>query len=488
MELIGIEKKELNSVFTAFHVPDCVELRKYQIDAMEAWLKHGCSGIFAMATGAGKSYTALACADKLAQRYGQRLALFIVCPYIHLVGQWEEDVVDWAPAPVIAHSKSPDKNWRESLIKAYKRFRNYGIPFVCITTNDTFAGSDIQSVVKRFAPEQNVMLVIDEAHNFGSKRLSECLPLNISGRLALSATIERHMDKAGTQKLYEYFGEVCADFSLKDAIENDVLVKYDYHPIPVYLNEDELEEYKALTKQLARYLVSEDGKTVISEAGRQILFRRSRLLAGASAKIPKLLSLLKDYKSSGNILVYCGAASVEDEDTGDIVRMIDKTTGLIESRLGMRAHRFTAEEGLEERRLIKKYFQEGIYQVLTAIKCLDEGVNIPGIETAFIMASSRNPKEFIQRRGRLLRKSPGKEKAVIYDFVTLPRRLEDALPSDYESDRAVIIGELARIQEFGSLSDNPLEAEKIKMAIMNAYQAFIDINEEVLKMEEQYGD
>ena len=154
----------------------------------------------------------------------------------------------------------------------------------------------------------------------------------------------------------------------------------------------------------------------------------------------------------------------------------------------MSAQRFTASEGLKERQNIKEYFRDGLYQVITAIKCLDEGVNIPGICTAFILSSSRNPKEFIQRRGRLLRLSPGKERAVIYDFVTLPRNLDDVDQSDYETDRSIILGELARIHEFGQLADNRIEAETLKNRIMDSYGTYIDIEEEVEKLEEYYGD
>ena len=129
-----------------------------------------------------------------------------------------------------------------------------------------------------------------------------------------------------------------------------------------------------------------------------------------------------------------------------------------------------------------------MYQAITAIKCLDEGVNIPGIQTAFIMSSSRNPKEFVQRRGRLLRKSNNKERAVIYDFITLPRNLDDVLPMDIEEDRTIIVGEIARMTEFGKLCDNPEVTDDLVNQIMTAYGYFFDVDEEMEKMEEYYGE
>lgn len=154
----------------------------------------------------------------------------------------------------------------------------------------------------------------------------------------------------------------------------------------------------------------------------------------------------------------------------------------------MSVKRFTAEEDLKDRENIKKYFSEGQYQVITAIKCLDEGVNIPGIKTAFIMSSSRNPKEFVQRRGRLLRKSKNKKKAVIYDFITLPREPDNIRQNDIEEDKTIIVGEVARMQEFGRLSDNPEDTDYLINQIMEAYEYYFDAEEEMQRMEEYYGE
>ena len=186
--------------------------------------------------------------------------------------------------------------------------------------------------------------------------------------------------------------------------------------------------------------------------------------------------------------MYCGATIAEDEDSGEESRQIDLVTQKLRYEYGMSVQRFTAEEDLKERRNIKEHFQDGLYQVITAIKCLDEGVNIPGIQTAFILSSSRNPKEFIQRRGRLLRRSEGKKKAVIYDFVTLPRDLDDVLPTNYDEDKSIVLGELARINEFGKLASNREKAEELMSRIMDSYGVYIDIEEETKKAEDYYGN
>ena len=472
-----------------FRVPAGVSLHGYQEETVQNWVMNGHSGIFDMCTGAGKTYTALAAMVHLAKALDDKLAVFIICPYIHLVSQWEEDVVQWTSVPVIiAHSKSPDIEWKNNLLKSYKRFRKEGSPFVCITTNDSFAGDEIQQYITRFSGAQNVLLIVDEAHNFGSQQMVNVMPWNIRNRIALSATIKRHMDKSGTNKIEEFFGEKCIEYTLERAIADGNLVHYDYHPIPVYLSLDELYQYRSLSNKLKKYIVIKNGKMKISDAGKPIIFERTRLLAGAECKIGILLDMFKDYVNDNNILVYCGATSVTDESTGEEKRQIDLVTEKLQKELNMSVKRFTAEESLLERQNIKTYFAQGMYQVVTAIKCLDEGVNIPGIKTAFIMSSSRNPKEFVQRRGRLLRKSENKKKAIIYDFITLPRDLDDVLPSNIDEDKTIIVGEIARMVEFGRLSDNPEVTDNLVNTIMTAYNYFFDANEEMERLEEYYGE
>lgn len=471
-----------------FAIPEGVTLHKYQEDAVKKWKSFEYQGIFDMCTGSGKTYTALAAMVKFANENNDRVAVFIVCPYIHLVSQWEEDVQYWCTVPIIiAHSKAPG-DWKLNMRKSYRKFKKEDTPFVCITTNDTFAGEDMQMFVERLDESKHTLLIVDEAHNFGSKQMINVMPWNIRNRIALSATIKRHMDKKGTAKINEFFGEKCITYTLEQAIADGNLVHYEYYPIPVALTEYELQKYRELSRKLKKYVIIKNGKMKISDAGKPVIYERTRLLAGAENKIEILMELFEDYKNDNNILVYCGATGVEDRDTGEIFRQVDYVTRKLQVDYGMSVKRFTAEEDLKDRENIKKYFAEGQYQVITAIKCLDEGVNIPGIKTAFIMSSSRNPKEFIQRRGRLLRKSSNKKKAVIYDFITLPRELDNVVPNDIEEDKTIIVGEVARMQEFGRLADNSEVTDYLINQIMENYEFYFDAEEEMERMEEYYGE
>lgn len=489
----GLDRKNKNEK-KLIHKPDGITLHPYQIGAIDEWERNGYTGIFDMATGSGKTYTALGAIERFEEKH-DKVGVVICCPYTHLVDQWREDVEAWGADPIIAYSK--EANWRKKLIRAYKRFRDFGRSFVCLTTNDSFRDKIFQEVIGNITSGANFIFIVDEAHNFGAKYLSGLLPYNISYRLGLSATVERYMDKEGTKKLFDYFGKKCIEYTLERAIKEGALVQYEYYPVIVTLSPDELDEYNKLTRSIVKCITKEGNKLKISKAGEQLVFKRSRLVAGAESKIGALKEKLEPYRNERHILVYCGASRglqgmQEDSDSDDSdddrgERQIKRVTRMIGIDLGMTVHQFTSEEDEKTRALLKSDFADGNYQVLTAIKCLDEGVNIPNIHYAFILASSRNPKEFIQRRGRVLRKAKGKDRAVIYDFVTLPRPLSEVGMEDFDRDRALVIGEMARVYEFGRYAINSRIADKVLDDISEAYGLEMDYEDLGYMMEEENG-
>lgn len=481
----NIVNKQKNEVKrkVAPKIPETVEMRPYQLDAVDNWESQQFCGIFDMATGTGKTYTALAAIARLYEKLQEKLAVIIICPYQHLVEQWIEDIVAFGMKPIICYSASSQKNWRDRLNTAVKSF-NMGIQnhFSMIATNATFSKEYVQRLVKKL--KGNIVVVVDEAHNFGAAHLSTALLPNIPYRLALSATIERYGDEEGTQKLYDYFGERCIEYTLKDAIENGMLTPYYYYPVVVSLHEDELQQYLEFTEKIRKSISNNLDKDFgLSDYTKMLLIQRARVVAGATSKLDKLKELMEDYCSDNQILVYCGATTLHDVDYREgqppleEARQIDIVTDILGNELGMRVSKFTSEEDMEERERIKRDFSEGDHlQVLVAIRCLDEGVNIPSIRTAFILASSTNPKEYIQRRGRVLRKYPGKQFAKIYDFVTLPLDLNDC-----GTNKAHIMGETAslvqreimRMKDFAAIAENPYDTDSLISAIEEVYGLYV---------------
>lgn len=473
-------------------IPLSVHMRQYQIDAIEEWARQDYVGIFDMATGTGKTYTALAAASRLFEDKNQNLAVIIICPYQHLVEQWKEDIVAFGMKPIVCYSSSSQRNWRERLINAVESF-NLGVidHFCMVTTNATFSTDSIQELM--LGLHGNAVLIVDEAHNFGAEKLSKALLTNIPYRLALSATIDRYGDPEGTQKLYDYFGKKCIEYTLKDAIDNGMLTPYYYHPIAISLSEEELDSYLDLTAKIRKNAYQDkSGKSILSEYAKMLLIKRARIVAGAVKKIDTLKNLMEDFKNDNQILVYCGATTIHDIDYHEgkanlaETRQIDVVAGMLGNDLGMRVTKFTSEESTDERERIKADFAEGIHlQALVAIRCLDEGVNIPSIRTAFIMASSTNPKEYIQRRGRVLRKFPGKNNAVIFDFITLPIPLNKV--SEYESEvidsvKSLAKREIFRIKDFAAISENPFDSDSLISEIKRSY----DIDLDSILEEEEY--
>lgn len=453
------KNSDLPETKDAMFLPSDFHARAYQNDAINNWAANGYCGIYDMATGTGKTLTALASIERLFRDNKKRLGIIIVCPYQHLVEQWVEDILRFGIRPIIGYSSSTQKNWRRNLRQAVRSFNLRASDFFCfITTNASFVTQSVQAQIQLLS--NDVVYVVDEAHNMGAANYRKYLPENIKFRLGLSATIDRHNDEVGSHALMDYFGPKCIEYSLRDAIDNQMLTRYYYYPVLTYLDQDELSDYLAITGQLAQALQKKAGKVVLTERAKQLLIRRSRIIAGAKSKLPELEKQLSPYVDDSHILVYCGATTVNDSDDSDFgKRQIDLVANLMGNTLNMRVGRFTSQETAQERAQIRAAFADGnTLQALVAIKCLDEGVNIPSIKTAFILASSTNPKEYIQRRGRVLRKFPGKAYAIIYDFVTLPFPFETLCtqpPTVIESTKGLIKRELVRMMDFAEIAENP---------------------------------
>lgn len=463
-------------------IPDGFVLREYQTDAIESWRDHGYHGIFDMATGTGKTYTGLGAIARLYEEK-KRLAIIIVCPYQHLVEQWVEDIDLFNMAPTVGYSASKQKNWKKRLENDVLDFLIGIIDTFCfVTTNATYSSKFVIEQMSKLG--KDTLLLVDEAHNFGSPSLRKKLYENIEYRLALSATLDRHGDGEGTQCLKDYFGEKCIEYDLNRAIKEKKLTPYYYYPVLVYLDDEELEKYKEIS-----YLVSKEchrdkhGKLNITEKGKRLLLQRAQVVAGAKSKLDILRSLMQKYKDDTHILVYCGATRVQtfDADVSEAdeegERQIVAVSKILGNEFGMKVTHFTANESAEEREIIKRRFALAEpYQAIVAIKCLDEGVNIPSIKTAFILASTTNPKEYIQRRGRVLRLAKDKPYAVIYDFVTLTRPLDEVNPysPDYNCERALARREFLRIKEFGEIAKNSRDSDDLINNLEFAYSITTD--------------
>jgi superfamily II DNA or RNA helicase len=415
-------------------------LRPYQSDAVNAWRLNANRGIFEMATGTGKTVTAI---DAIRTATADLVSFVVIAaPLTHLVEQWSREIKERLSVDLLVCFG--ETAWRDSLSLSLKRLNAFGKPerpLVVITTYDTCESTDFRAIVC----DANIkaMFVADEMHNITTERSTRIFSDLFIARLGLSATPRRHLDESGTEKIFKWFGGVVFEFGLKEAIERGYLTPYNYFPIFCELSDVEAERYERIAEDLDA--ITADKLRDRIEVKQKLLLlsqMRESLLETAEDKLKKFEAVIrtKSFEKEGLNLVYVHHEFLE----------------VVQLFLGREMHftnsRFTARESLTERKSILDGFARKAYAFLIAIRCLDEGVDIPATRTAFILNSSANPKEFIQRRGRVLRLWPGKESANIYDFVVLPRRAFS------RRDELLIERELGRFYEFADLSKNRSDA------------------------------
>lgn len=439
--------------------------RDYQADAVRRWIGQGGRGVFAMATGTGKTLTALTAASVIAQKadeQGKPLLVVVVCPQKHLVTQWSRDVRAFGVEPLLCFESSAQWTTEANRQRLALNDGRSAIG-VWITTNATFASAGFQAQLA--GSDTSLMLVADEMHNLGASRLRQMLPERAPFRLGLSATPERRNDDEGTGALLDYFGEVAFELPLHEAIERGILTPYRYFPTVVEFAEDELEEYIELSEKIARAMGS--GESVnfgdLPPAVENLLFKRARLIGGARGKLDHLVAAIDEQRDS-HTLVYCSDSVVN----GTSKRQIDAATELLGTKLQLKVAQYTHETSTQLRAERLQLFSEGRLDALIAINCLDEGVDVPATRCAFILASSTNPRQYVQRRGRVLRRFEGKQRAEIHDFVVVPP--DGTVPPALAAiERRLVKRELARVIEFAEHAENGPVAMNVLLPIQERY-------------------
>ncbi|NJL62448.1 MAG: DNA phosphorothioation system restriction enzyme [Methylacidiphilales bacterium] len=444
-------------------IPTSLQLRSYQRQAITNWFANNGRGTLKMATGSGKTITALAIACELYKQINLQV-LLIVCPYRHLVTQWQRECQKFNLQPILAFETA--RNWHNELSTQLYNINSGSQQFLTlITTNSSFMGESLRSQLK-YLPERT-LIIGDEAHNLGATKLEESLPRAVGLRLGLSATPERYFDEDGTRSLLDYFGEVLQpEFTLKDAINQGALVHYLYYPILVELTESESITYSRLTHKIGKALLYKERENLDLDSLEKaedityLLMQRARLIGAAENKLHALRELMRNRHETTHTLFYCGDGSMESSSVypshnQSNLHQLKEVARILGTELNYRISTYTAQTSLTERESLRKQFESGELQGLVAIRCLDEGIDIPAIQTAVILASSSNPRQFIQRRGRVLRPHPGKERATIFDMIVLPPDLDR---KTLEVERNLLKKELRRFVEFADLADNSGEA------------------------------
>jgi len=444
-------------------IPSYIKLYDFQKNAIENWYQNNFRGLFEMATGTGKTITSLAAASKFVNDHKNTI-LIITVPFNHLIDQWKKEASLFGFIPIIAQSLN--KHWRTNLrTKIQQVNRGFRYNLCIITTYATGSSDDFIKLIE--LTKVPVLYIADESHYLGAKKTSKLLHSKLQFRIGLSATPDRWFDENGSEQIRSFFEKTVINFPISEAIEKGYLTPYRFYPQTISLSDNEYEIYKQFTRKIIN--VQKSKKLQVSEKEdkvRQLLIQRSRVINNASEKLVKLSILLKKkIKSVGlknikHILVYSPQGK-----TNQIVMML--------AELGIRAHEFTYNVSNKDRIKLIEQFENGDIQVLVAMKCLDEGVNIPATKEAYFLSSTTNPREFIQRRGRILRKYENKDEAIIHDFYTVPPI------SNLGEDAAVGIlrKEIPRFAEFAEDAINKFEARQVVLPVIESFnlQHIIDL-------------
>ena len=414
------------------HFPHPHSPYPYQTEAYEKWLKNNKKGLFSMATGTGKTITAL---NSILEEYKKNgfYRFIVLVPTDALLKQWEQDCKDFNFRRIVL---SNTRNWEEKvgqqLLFANKNSKH---SFVLISTYDSFLTEKRKKTINKL-DKKEITLIIDEAHGIGTDRKLKLLPKKIENRIGLSATPKRKYDELGSESVEKYFNSFppnyTYNYSMLKAIKDGRLSRYRYYPVYTSLNEDELEKYMKLSKQLAWYYDEKKGRYKKDPQVEQLLISRANVIKTAEKKLSTTKKIFKQIKDNGvedpnHTIVFVPFGNKKNQDETSEHR-INLYTKMI-SGLGIDVRQFEKKD----REKIIKQFKEKTIGVLTAMKTMDEGVDIPEIRRAVFVASSSNEREYIQRRGRTLRvyKDPsGKEKiAEVYDLIVEPNT-ESALEGE----------------------------------------------------------
>lgn len=389
-----------------------IKLRDYQEEAINAWVNNDYHGFYVMATGTGKTWTAIFSAKHLVEKHP---AMIVICaPYKHLVKQWADDVEKAFPDAKLIMVSSENPTWetqiaQEIIRKQYKPDNQ----IIIISTIASFKMERFTSVISR--SKEDKLLIVDEAHRFTDRpdKLKEMFRY----MLGLSATPFSGSSAHKGLELMEWFGGQVFNLPIENALEREFLVPYNYYPIYVYATEDEERRFKYHTQKILSCF--KNNKCINPDLLVKSLRNRLRVISMAEEKTTRIDEIINRIAEKDHFVVYCGDGKLFDADSGKELRHIQAIKRVLTAH-GFKASQFTATENMADRMELVDAFNKQEISALVAIRCLDEGINIPSIKSALILSSNDDYREFVQRRGRILRTYGNKKYANIYDVIVLP--------------------------------------------------------------------
>ena len=450
--------------------------REYQIDAYTKWRSNNYKGIFAMATGTGKTITSLNCLLNEYKTHNSYRAVIVV-PTTALLQQWKKECEKFNFKNVL--TVSSNTNWNDDLSFLHTAAKLIDGSFIVIVTYASITRPKFQSHFQQFP--KDTLFIADEAHNMGSPGLLKLLTkIHLEKRIGLSATPDRKYDDLGNEAIANFFDDkppFIYSYSMKEAMDVGWLCKYTYYPHVVPLKDEELKEYIRISKQLLKYFDNKTGSYKSCIEVEMLLLQRKRIIHKAANKLGIFKSIASNEfdkrKTLKYTLVYVPEGKEPDYEIVDDIVETDEDISLIDeytkavsrTDTSIMVKQYTANT--KNRNEILTDFEAGKIHVLTSMKCLDEGVDVPRSELAIFCSSTGNPRQFIQRRGRVLRKHKDKLHATIHDLVVIPGLGSDE--ETYSMERSLVKKELERVVDFSVLAMNKMDTFEVLKDTLNYY-------------------
>ena len=434
-------------------------LRDYQENAISAWENNDHHGFFVMATGTGKTWTAIFAAKKLVK---ENPAMIVICaPYKHLVKQWADDVEKAFPNAKIILVSSENPTWESQISQEIIRKQyNPDNQIIVISTIASFRMQRFYNIIDKSSEKK--LLIVDEAHRFTDR--PDTLKKTYSYMLGLSATPYSGTSAQKGQELMDWFGGQVFNLPIEIALEKGFLVPYNYYPIFVHATEEEENKFKYHTQKILSCF--KNNRCINPDLLVKSLRNRLRIISMSEEKRIKIDDIIDQIQEKDHVVVYCGDGKLFDKQTGEELRHIQSIKRVL-NKHGFKASQFTATENMADRMELVDAFNKQEISALAAIRCLDEGINIPSIKSALILSSNDDYREFVQRRGRILRIYGAKKYANIYDVIVLP---------SYDLQGWAKI-ELRRFREYAHLALNWNELKRELNNLLFSYRlADEDIN------------
>ena len=437
---------------------DPMGLFPHQREAVQKWEKNHGSLLMEMATGTGKTRTALGCVyEKLKQK--ERFLTIVATPQNTLSRQWKADVEKLPLSfDVSMIADGTNTKWKHDMKMLLMDFWKYDSAII-YTTHDTASSASFIDFIKEYKEDTPILFICDEVHAIGSEKQRNALLPDYEYRIGLSATPERLYDEEGTQVIQEYFGRESYEFTIFDALHTinpatgkPFLNPYVYHPLFVYCTDEESKKCGVLNRQihikkaeLDKCKKAHKPYMKVQKELEGLYMKRADIAKNAAEKMPALSGLLDEMQPDRiqDTLLFTSPEQMEP----CMQMLTDKKIRRSKITEEISAKKVDRETGLTERQQILKEFAERDLQVVLGIKCMDEGIDVTTARVAILMASSTNPREYIQRVGRVIRPAPGKELSEIYDFIVLDDQSIPLLQN--EKRRVSLIAENA--QNYGEI-------------------------------------